>query len=77
MLWEDKVAAWREDPVTKAFFLDISNDIENLTMTLISTEEKDMMLRLQGMLRALQGVVDMPEDGIENPYDEGVQDATS
>lgn len=66
MLWEDKVKAWQSDEVTKAFFSDIEQDIDSLTMTLIATDDINTMLRLQGMIRSLRGVVDMPEDGIED-----------
>ena len=66
MLWEDKVKAWQSDEVTKAFFSDIEQDIDSLTRTLIATDDINTMLRLQGMIRSLRGVVGMPEDGIED-----------
>lgn len=66
MLWEDKIKAWQSDEVTKAFFSDIEQDIDSLTRTLIATDDINTMLRLQGMIRSLRGVVDMPEDGIED-----------
>lgn len=66
MLWEDKVKAWQSDEVTKAFFSDIEQDIDSLTRTLIATDDINTMLRLQGMIRSLRGVADMPEDGIED-----------
>ena len=67
MLWEDRVKVWQSDEVTKAFFSDIEQDIDSLTRTLIATDDINTMLRLQGMIRSLRGVVDMPEDGIKDP----------
>lgn len=67
MLWEDKVEKWRNDAVTKAFFSDIVRDVEGLTSTLVAEDKVETIMRLQGMVRALQGVLNMPEDGIEEP----------
>lgn len=67
MLWEDKVEEWRADEVTKAFFADVSRDIEGLTNTLVEEDKAETIMRLQGMLRALKGVLGMPEDGITPP----------
>ena len=64
MLWEDKVAAWKADEVTKAFFAEIKVDIMRLTDALIEATDPDKICRIQGMIRSLRGVVDMPEDGI-------------
>lgn len=70
MPWVDKVKAWKEDEVTKAFFSDIENDISNLLSALVETDDTTTMLRLQGMLRALKGVMGMVEDGIDEPLTE-------
>lgn len=71
MLWEDKVEAWRTNEVTEAFFASVQCDIYELTAALIMEEDTHKMMRLQGMIRALKGVADMPDDGIDEPKMEG------
>ena len=69
MLWPDKVEAWKADEVTKAFLLDIEKDVKRL-MELLWKEDLTPYeaCRLQGMIRALKGVLDIPDlDGIPEP----------
>ena len=70
MLWEDRVQAWLDNEVTKAFFLDVERDIRSLQQELDDAEELPSIYRLQGMRRALKGVLDMPKDGIPPLTDE-------
>lgn len=69
MLWQDKVVAWKEDEVTKAFLSDIENDVERLTELLWKEDHTPSeVCRIQGMIRALKGVLDIPDlDGIPEP----------
>lgn len=68
MLWEDKVREWRASPVTKAFFAEVGEDLGALQEALVKEADPYQMMRLQGMCRALVGVLDMPEkDGIRDP----------
>lgn len=70
MLWEDKVENWRNDEVTKAFLNELRCDLEELNAKLINASDPTEIWRLQGMCRAYQAVLDIPEkDGIENPED--------
>lgn len=67
MLWEDKVDEWLAHPVTKVFFQDVERDIQRLNRALVEEDDPTKIFRLQGMVRALIGVMDMPEDGLPNP----------
>lgn len=67
MPWDSDVEDWLRHPVTIAFFEEVRQDINCLTTDLTKTDDIQTMLRYQGMLRALNGVLAMPEDGITNP----------
>lgn len=67
MRWEDKIREWQLLDVTKAFFEEIVKDLTDLQDALVKEAEPYQMMRLQGMCRALRGVLDMPKDGIRNP----------
>lgn len=67
MPWDSDVEDWLKHPVTIAFFEEVRQDINCLTTDLTKTDDIQTMLRYQGMLRALKGVLAMPEDGITNP----------
>ena len=64
MPWADKVDEWLSSDVTKSFFRDIEEDIHKLTQQLVNEDDSSELYRLQGMVRALQGVLGMPDDGI-------------
>lgn len=67
MRWGDKVREWQASEVTKAFFAEIREDFGNLQEALVKEVDPYQMMRLQGMCRALKGVLDMPTDGINDP----------
>lgn len=68
MPWADKVDEWRANEVTKAFMGEVEEDIAGLIAVLVQSDEPVKIYRLQGMIRALRGVVDMPsKDGIRDP----------
>lgn len=75
MLWEDKVEAWKLHPVTKAFFLELEQDRAMLVAELIKEDDPAIITRLQGMIRAYGGIMDIPADGIAEP-DKGVTNVT-
>lgn len=77
MLWEDKVEAWKKHPVTKSFFEEIHLDTEQLKQALVKEDDLTKMYRIQGMLRALGGVVDILTDGIPEHKEKGVNDVSS
>lgn len=63
--WEDKVAEWQSDEVTKAFMDEVAEDLTNLQQQLIESDDPIQVRLLQGMCRALMGVLGMPQDGIK------------
>lgn len=65
MPWEDKVAEWQSDEVTKAFMDEVAEDLANLQQQLIESDDLTQVRLLQGMCRALMGVLGMPQDGIK------------
>ena len=67
MLWVDKVREWQASEVTKAFFAEVMEDFGDLQEALVKEADPYQMMRLQGMCRALKGVLDMPTDGINDP----------
>ena len=67
MLWADKVREWQASEVTKAFFAEVMEDFGDLQEALVKEVDPYQMMRLQGMCRALKGVLDMPTDGINDP----------
>ena len=67
MRWEDKVREWQASEVTKAFFAEVMGDFGDLQEALVKEADPYQMMRLQGMCRALKGVLDMPTDGINDP----------
>ena len=67
MRWEDRVREWQASEVTKAFFAEIREDFGDLQEALVKEVDPYQMMRLQGMCRALKGVLDMPTDGINDP----------
>lgn len=67
MLWEDRVENWKKDIVTKAFFADMENDLQQLIELLINEEDQIKVYKLQGMIAAIRGVIGAPNDGIPDP----------
>lgn len=68
MLWDDKVKNWLQNEVTLAFFAELKADECQLLDTLRDTDNLHTILRVQGMLRAIKGVIALPEtDGIPDP----------
>ena len=67
MLWADKVREWQASEITKAFFAEVMEDFRDLQEALVKEADPYQMMRLQGMCRALKGVLDMPTDGINDP----------
>lgn len=67
MLWADKVREWQASEVTKAFFAEVMEDFGDLQEAFVKEVDPYQMMRLQGMCRALKGVLDMPTDGINDP----------
>jgi len=68
MLWADKVQEWLSLEVTKEYFKALEADLEGLQQALIQEGDMQTMLRLQGMVRALRGAIDMVTlDGLDEP----------
>ena len=65
MPWEDKVAEWQSYEVTKAFMDEVAEDLTSLQQQLIESDDPTQVRLLQGMCRALMGVLGMPQDGIK------------
>jgi len=79
--WDKAVEEWIHHPVTKAFHVELRNDIEMLIENLIATDRvsdadskesrqrtSEEYMELRGMIKALRGVLDMGvTDPIYNP----------
>lgn len=81
MNWDKEVADWIENPVTRAVMQEISDDMEMLVESLISTspiigedgktsrlQTAEDYMQIRGMIKALRGVLGMGViDPIYNP----------
>ena len=71
MLWRNKIEMWEDDPVTKAFKAEIARDLADLTNALIQENNLKKIFQMKGMIKALQGVLDMGhKDPMEKPKTE-------